>query len=475
MKDKIKSVIEGLFEGVPESQEAKELQEEMISNAEEKYEDLIQRGFTEEQAYTMVMGSIGDVQELLEELGAQAEGEACGDQKAKSEYWEKQCEYWDKQAEYWKWQGEYFGKQAKKFGQQFEQQAEKFGQQFEEQAGKFSQQFEQQAGDLGRQAKDALNSFMNSSFFENVSSSIKQIISDVGTNFQCDKGDYKDMQICNERKFSEDGITSITMELQNSPVDVDVQLTTDPEILIQELYNKDPQENQLLEYTVAGNALKIHYGSSVIGFPRRGIVRVFLPEACAGKLEELKILTASGDVTLEDIGAAKQVIKTMSGDVAGACAIGEISISTASGDVKYEALEGEASIRTVSGDVKVKKAVGSLNVSTASGDVEIEDQQGNGVIRTASGDVCCNLTKAGEKLEVSTASGDAQVQLPEDASVQMTLKTASGDIRTFFDCLNTEEKVTYVKNGKTAVGTIGEEPYLQLKVTTASGDVDVER
>ena len=93
MKDKIKSAIMDLFENVPESQEAKELQEEMISNAEEKYEDLIQRGFTEEQSYTMVMGSIGDVEELLADLGAQSDD----GKKAKSEYWEKQSEYWEKQ------------------------------------------------------------------------------------------------------------------------------------------------------------------------------------------------------------------------------------------------------------------------------------------------------------------------------------------------------------------------------------------
>ena len=451
MKDKIKSVIADLFENAPESQEVKELQEEMISNAEEKYEDLIQRGFTEEQAYTMVMGSIGDVQELLAEIGAQTEEEKGG--KAKSEYWEKQGEYWEKQCDYWKWQGENLEKQAKKFGQQFEQ----------------------QATDLGQQAKEALNTFMASDFFENLSNSIKQIIGDVGTNFQSDDGKYKDMQVCNERTFATDGITSIEMELQNSPIDVDVQLTMDPEILIQEIYNKDPQENHLLEYTLSGKQLKVRYGAKTIGFPRRGIVRIFLPEEFAGKLEELKILTASGDVTMEDVGAAKQIIKTMSGDVSGACLIGDVTVSTVSGDVVYESLEGEVSVHTVSGDVKISRIVGKTSIGTASGDVKVKDLQGDGSFKTASGDVECTVTAVGETLDVGTASGDVEINLPEDTSLQMTLKTASGDIKTFCDCMSTDEEINYVKSGKRAVGTIGQEPYLQLKVTTASGDIEINR
>lgn len=443
MKDKMKAVIKDLFENVPDTQEAKELQEEMISNAEEKYEDLIQRGFTEEQSYTMVMGSIGDIQELLAELGAQTEdasGE--GGEKKQSEYWEKQGEYWEKQCEYWKWQGE---------------------------------NIERQARNLGQQAKGALNSFMESGVFDNISSSIKQIIGDIGINFQSDDCKYQDMQLFNERKFSEDGILSIVLELQSSPVDVDVQLTTDCEILIQEFYNKEPKEDQLLQYNLSGKQLKIEYGPKMIGFPRRGTVRVFLPESCAGALEEFKAVTASGDVNLEDLGAAKQTIRTVSGDVKGACSIGEVAISTVSGDVSFEVIEGEVSVKTVSGDVSIGKTVGKTNVGTASGDVEVKELQGDGIFRTASGDVEIDVTKAGQKLEMSTASGDVSVKLPEDVSLQMTLNTASGDIRTFCDGISGDEQVNYVKSGKRAVGTVGEEPYLQLKVSTASGDIRIKK
>ena len=226
---------------------------------------------------------------------------------------------------------------------------------------------------------------------------------------------------------------------------------------------------------VSGKQLKIQFGPNLIGFPRRGIVRVFLPESLAGTLEELKVLTASGDVSLEDVGAAKQVIKTVRGDISGACAIGEVSLGTVSGDIAFESVEGEVQIRTVSGDVKVSKIVGKASVNSASGDVKVGELQGDASFRSASGDVECNLTKAGEKLEVSTASGDVTLALPEEVGVQMTLNTASGDIKTFLDCIATDEAVNYVKNGKRAVGTIGQEPFLKVKVSTASGDIEINR
>lgn len=446
MKDKLKEAIEELFENVPESEEIKELKEEMISNAEEKYEDLIQRGFTEEQSYTMVMGSIGDIQELLSEMGQQ-EDEA---EDAKKDYWEKQKEYWDRQCEYWEWQGEMLGKQA--------------------------ENLEKHARNLGKQAKEAWDGVLESGVFEEITKGVKSIFDEIAGTFQFDGEKSENLQPGVERSFSTDGIQKIVLDVQNCSVDVDVQLTMDDEIMIQEsLLNAESEKGPALEFTVSGNQLRACYPTNVFGSPRRGIVRVFLPEGFAGTLEELKITTSSGDVTLEDLGASKQSIKTVSGNVKGACSIGDVFVGTVSGDVSFDDIEGAAEIRTVSGDVKIGKAVGKVNACSTSGDVEIGKLEGDGIFRSTSGDVEIDLVKAGEKLEVSTMSGDAIVKLPEEASVEMTLNSTSGDIHTFCDNLQTDEKVNYVRNGKRAVGTVGEEPFLKLKISTVSGDVSVTR
>ena len=68
MKEKIRKHINGLFTEAPKTRKAMELKEEMIQNTIEKYEDLIAEGHKEEDAFRIVVGSIGDVTELFEDL-----------------------------------------------------------------------------------------------------------------------------------------------------------------------------------------------------------------------------------------------------------------------------------------------------------------------------------------------------------------------------------------------------------------------
>ena len=68
MKDKIVQYFNQLFEAAPKTRKALELKQEMIQNALDKYEDLVQEGHSEEDAYQNVIQSIGDVTELFEEV-----------------------------------------------------------------------------------------------------------------------------------------------------------------------------------------------------------------------------------------------------------------------------------------------------------------------------------------------------------------------------------------------------------------------
>lgn len=68
MDTKIREYIEELFQDAPRTRKAMELKEEMIVNAEEKYQDLLKEGYRDEDAFSVVIHSIGDVKELFEEL-----------------------------------------------------------------------------------------------------------------------------------------------------------------------------------------------------------------------------------------------------------------------------------------------------------------------------------------------------------------------------------------------------------------------
>jgi hypothetical protein len=68
MKEKLRIQIEILFANAPKTKKANELKEELLSNLNAKYDDLIARGVSEEDAFKTVIDGIGDVNELIQAL-----------------------------------------------------------------------------------------------------------------------------------------------------------------------------------------------------------------------------------------------------------------------------------------------------------------------------------------------------------------------------------------------------------------------
>jgi len=68
MITKIRAYITRAFEDVPKTKKSIDMQEELISNLIEKFNDQLKLGKTEEEAYTTVIAGIGDLSELTEGL-----------------------------------------------------------------------------------------------------------------------------------------------------------------------------------------------------------------------------------------------------------------------------------------------------------------------------------------------------------------------------------------------------------------------
>lgn len=68
MNEKIRKEVNSLFENAPNTKRANDLKDEIISNAEDKYEDLLKQGKNEEEALQIVIKEIGNVDELIEEI-----------------------------------------------------------------------------------------------------------------------------------------------------------------------------------------------------------------------------------------------------------------------------------------------------------------------------------------------------------------------------------------------------------------------
>ena len=70
---KLEKYIEYLFENAPDTKEAKEMKEEILSNLMEKYNDLLADGYSESEAYDIAVRGLGDITGLIDSLKRPAE------------------------------------------------------------------------------------------------------------------------------------------------------------------------------------------------------------------------------------------------------------------------------------------------------------------------------------------------------------------------------------------------------------------
>lgn len=68
MNERLRKYIDSLFVDAPETRKAVELKEEILQNITDKYHDLLSEGKTEEAAYNIAIASVGEVNELIDNL-----------------------------------------------------------------------------------------------------------------------------------------------------------------------------------------------------------------------------------------------------------------------------------------------------------------------------------------------------------------------------------------------------------------------
>ncbi|MED3690781.1 permease prefix domain 1-containing protein [Peribacillus butanolivorans] len=71
MIEKLNAHVHSIFAPYQNAKTAKELEEELLQNLIEKYNDYKQKGSSEQEAYRLTVDSIGEVSELLEAFNLQ--------------------------------------------------------------------------------------------------------------------------------------------------------------------------------------------------------------------------------------------------------------------------------------------------------------------------------------------------------------------------------------------------------------------
>lgn len=74
MEEKLRAHVMSLFEGAPKTKQMVEVREEILTNVQERYRDLLESGASPEEAYEISRNSIGNLEEIMKTLEEQDAG-----------------------------------------------------------------------------------------------------------------------------------------------------------------------------------------------------------------------------------------------------------------------------------------------------------------------------------------------------------------------------------------------------------------
>ncbi len=208
-------------------------------------------------------------------------------------------------------------------------------------------------------------------------------------------------------------------------------------------FGRDPHAEIVVEVPTA-SGLTAKVGSSDVG--------------THGRLADTRIESGSGDVSL-DVVDGSTVVQSGSGDVVAEHLSGDARIKSGSGDISVTRVDSALVVTTGSGDVRVDGAGSEVAVKTGSGDARVGTFAGELVLTTGSGDLEIAHATSG-RVTAKTASGDVRIGVRPGTPVWTDIRTASG--RLVSDLPTTGEPAA-------------DQPFLEVRATTASGDVTLHQ
>lgn len=179
---------------------------------------------------------------------------------------------------------------------------------------------------------------------------------------------------------------------------------------------------------IAANIGRKTRGSSVevtVELPERSSLRAdtgFVDFRCDGRLDDVELKTAAGDVRLDQTGALQ--VRTSAGRVAVEEASGRAKIVTA-GEMNIGIVAGDADLKNVNGKTRIGRVGGAAKVKSANGDVAIEEAGGDVTVKSANGDIRLGQVARGS-VSIETASGGLEIGVREGTAAWIDAATKFG-------------------------------------------------
>ncbi|WP_305784533.1 DUF4097 family beta strand repeat-containing protein [Symbioplanes lichenis] len=176
-----------------------------------------------------------------------------------------------------------------------------------------------------------------------------------------------------------------------------------------------------------------------------------------GTLGDVRVKTATGDVSLERTGALE--LTTAAGGVRVGEAAGDVRISTATGRVEAGHVHGGATVKNSNGYTGIGRVDGALKVSNANGDITVRHAGGDVTVTTANGSVRLEEVVSGT-VSLQTAAGSLHVGVAQGTAAWLDLNTLFGKVRSELEQIGEPEQ------GERAV---------QVRGRTSMGNIDIVR
>ncbi|MDI3385073.1 DUF4097 family beta strand repeat-containing protein [Streptomyces sp. B-S-A8] len=145
-----------------------------------------------------------------------------------------------------------------------------------------------------------------------------------------------------------------------------------------------------------------------------------------GRLDEVRVKTATGDVRLDTTGPLH--LNTAHGSITVGRVEGAAEISTSSGSLRVGRIEGPAVLKNAHGTTTVGAATGPLTVNGANGDIDIARAEDSVTATTAHGTLRVAEVARGT-VELETAHGTIEVGVRKGTAAWLDVSSGSGRVR----------------------------------------------
>lgn len=428
MNPTIVKIIDLMFRGIPETEETAAIREELLTNSQARYDDLLAAGESPNTALGQVLDSLRGMEEVLDEYRNNQQTNAQPTQPS------------EPFAE--------LRRKAAAMGSQWEQTAEQMESKLETVADQLEEKWDTFAGKAENAAKTAWDSAMKG--FRNAMDSVSGLLDEQPKGNAMPPAGVENDGIITY-SFSLEEARRINVQLIGEDIEVTPSLDGWVHILIRKederlfLLEKSngtlnlrrnpqsgiPADDQNEETTGLGGILT-GIGKalgSIFSYARTSgdTVRLMLPH----HLEQITLQTTSGDIDATGLNQRDMALSTASGDIElTGCMVDAARLGSTSGDIDVSGCTfTEVQLNTTSGDMELNSSAQRLIANTTSGDLELAGALHQLKINTVSGDVEVEIQESGfQGLTANTVSGDVSVTLPEEIIPSVNASTTSGSV-----------------------------------------------